>query len=42
MRLLAQSHLANRFAQPTEIMVKVQVASAPGQTIVSEGLTVTP
>lgn len=42
MRLLAQSHLANRFAQPTEIMAKVQVAHAPGQILVSEGLTVTP
>ncbi len=42
MRLLAQSHLANRFAQPTEIMVKVQVAHAPGQVIVNEGLTITP
>ncbi len=42
MRLLAQSHVANRYLAPTEIMAKVQVAHAPGQTIISEGLTVTP
>ncbi len=42
MRLLAQSHLANHYPNPTEIMAKVQVAHAPGQTIVSEGLTITP
>ena len=42
MRLLAQSHIANRYPAPTEIMAKVQVAHAPGQTIISEGLTITP
>jgi len=42
MRLLAQSHIANHYAQPTEIMAKVQVAHAPGQTIVSEYLAVSP
>ncbi|WP_419813942.1 transglutaminase-like domain-containing protein [Glacieibacterium sp.] len=42
MRLLAQSHIANRYAQPTEIMAKVQVARAPGQTIVSETLSISP
>jgi len=42
MRLLAQSHVANRYAALTEIMAKIQVAHAPGQTIISEGLTVTP
>lgn len=42
MRLLAQSHIANRYAAPTEIMAKVQVAHAPGQTIVEERLTLTP
>lgn len=42
MRLLAQSHIANHYAAPTEIMAKVQVAHAPGQTIVSEYLAVSP
>ena len=42
MRLLAQSHIANQFLAPTEIMAKVQVANAPGQTIVSETLIVVP
>lgn len=42
MRLLAQSHIANRYAAPTEIMAKVQVANAPGQVIISEGLTISP
>lgn len=42
MRLLVQSHIANRYLAATEIMAKVQVADAPGQVIVSEGLTVTP
>jgi transglutaminase-like putative cysteine protease len=42
MRLLAQAHIANRYALPTEIMAKVQVAHAPGQTIVSETLSITP
>ena len=42
MRLFAQSHIANHYAAPTEIMAKVEVARAPGQTIVSETLTVSP
>ena len=42
MRLLAQSHIASRFDAPAELMLKVQVAHAPGQTIVSENLMVTP
>ena len=42
MRLLAQSHIANHYPGATEIMAKVQVARAPGQTIVSETLTITP
>ncbi len=42
MRLLAQSHIANHYAAPTEIMAKVEVARAPGQTILSESLSVTP
>ncbi len=42
MRLLAQSHIANYYAAPTEIMAKVEVARAPGQTILSETLTITP
>jgi transglutaminase-like putative cysteine protease len=42
MRLLAQSHIANQFLAPTEVMAKVQVAHAPGQTIVSEVLTIVP
>ena len=42
MRLLAQSHIANIYPQPTEVMAKIQVARVPGQKIVSETLQVSP
>ncbi len=42
MRLLVQSHVASHFDAPTELMLMVEVADAPGQAIVSETLTVTP
>ena len=42
MRLLAQSHIASHFDAPTELILMVQVADAPGQAIVSEHLSVTP
>ncbi len=42
MRLLAQAHIATQFDQPCEAMLLIEVMDAPGQTLVSEVLDVTP
>ncbi len=42
MRLLAQSHIACSFDTLSEMMLKIEAAHAPGQTIVDEQLTITP
>jgi transglutaminase-like putative cysteine protease len=42
MRLLAQSHVATTLAAPTELMLMIEAARAPGQAIVEEALTTTP